>query len=218
MGSRRSGTCRGWWSASLPVSRRKTPELRRRTGTREMRPTLLVVCEGKTEATLLSDLRAFWRIPTVRVEVMGEAGDPRHIVDCARRRQRETGADVGIVVFDRDEHHHWAGAIDRARQLGFGIAVSNPCFELWGILLHEDRTATLHRHDAQRRLRELHPGYDHARSPFLDVAVVVPRLEAAEDRARTLARRGESIGDPFGNPTTRFPEAVAALVRVRDAG
>lgn len=142
------------------------PKLRRTIGTIVPEPSVLALCEGNTEARLLEQLRAHWRIPGLRVRVEGSLGDPRNVVRVARdRRHGDTGHHVEVwVVFDRDEHPHWSSAIDRARALGVGLAISNPCFELWALLLHREQTAHIHRHAAQRALKRLHRGYDHARS------------------------------------------------------
>lgn len=191
----------------------KTKGLRRRGGDRELQPELMVVCEGKTEKDLLEGLRSRWRIASAKIEIMAQVGVPSTVVERAVELKRERGRDQVEVwaVFDRDEHPCFKRAILRAEQCGIKLALSNPCFELWGLLLHGDQTAALDRHAAQRLLRELDKRYDHERSPVLDVAFAVERLDAAAGRAEVIRRRAEQAGDPFGCPVTTFDRLIGRL-------
>jgi hypothetical protein len=143
---------------------------------------------------------------------MGQQGVPETVVEEALKEQRKhTPRPEVWVVFDRDEHGSWLAAIHRAQALGFKLAVSNPCFELWGLLLHRDHTAPIHRHQAQRDLAQLHPGYHHDKSPWFDIDTVLAHLDDAPRRSATLARRAQEAGDPRGNPTTCFSDLVVRL-------
>lgn len=117
------------------------PVLRRSTGTIEAPRPLLVFCEGVTEKALIDDLRAHWRL-SKRLIQTHVAGDPWNVVEQAARMRKSMSKDSAEiwVAFDRDEHPHWADALDRAHSLGLGIAVSNPCIELFGVLLHPRST------------------------------------------------------------------------------
>lgn len=175
-------------------------------------PALVIICEGKTEAMLLDGLRKRWRISKRSVHIEGGHGDPSNVIHVTiDRMQRGDRHIEACSVFDRDDHHHWTSAIDRARALGITLAVSNPCIELWGILLHRDQTAHIHRHDAQRRLKSLHPGYDHARNPYLDLGVVLSALGDAERRCSQLRELALANGDPHGNPSSSFSEVVSRI-------
>ena len=87
---------------------------------------LVAVCEGKTEAALLEGLRKRWKIGRRSMHVEGAHGDPSNVVqvtlDKLQRGDRHIEA---WAVFDRDEHHHWSSAIDRARAVGIRLAISN---------------------------------------------------------------------------------------------
>lgn len=171
------------------------------------------VCEGKTEEALLNALRQRRRIAHARVLIVGEAGDPRAILERAQEERTKAGRNaVIVVVFDRDEHAHWAAALAGAQQRGFIAAVSNPCFELWAIFLHEECRWSLSRKDAQKRLQEIHPGYHHERSPFLDVEVVEPLLAVANARARQSRADAERLNEPHRSPTSSFDLAIEALL------
>lgn len=102
---------------------KRSASLHRRHSQVEQLPTWLVVCEGKTEKSLLTQLRGRWRIPSITVEVIGQVGVPRTIVDHAKDRCDQF--DQVWVVFDRDEHPCWSDAIQKAKDNGFRLAVSN---------------------------------------------------------------------------------------------
>lgn len=198
-------------------TRRRPPPLQRSTASVTTRPAIAVFCEGGTERAVLEAMRVHWRIAELRTSIVG--GDPSHVVELARRTQRSYRPDEleVWVVFDRDEHPHWSSAIDRALQCRIRLAISNPCIELWGLLLHRDQTAHLSRDQAQRELKRLHKGYDHTRSPYLDPAIALQYLDDAERRARRLCERAHADGDPWRNPITTFSELVATLrERARD--
>ncbi len=129
---------------------------------------LVIACEGKTEERLLTALSGHLRIPAKQIEVSGQQGVPRTVVDAAEkmrdeqlaklpRREQATVPLQTWAVFDRDEHESWLEACNAAAGKRIELAISNPCFELWGILMYQDQTAHIHRHEAQRVLSGLHP-------------------------------------------------------------
>lgn len=191
----------------LPPSRRT----RRATGFVDQRPALLIVCEGKTEERLLTGLRARWRIPGAKILLVPQVGVPSTVVREARRRRDIEKPDETWVVFDRDDHPCWHTAIDEAQRTRLCLAISNPCFEQWAILLHADQNADLHRSDVQRRLAGLHRGYHHDKNPYLDVDLAIPLLDAAAQRAAHLNRAAQRLGEPFRAPMTTFSDLVARL-------
>lgn len=129
--------------------------------------------------------------------------------------KRESGAWTIHVIFDRDEHPCFQEALEQARANGFCVGYSNPCIELWAILLHQDQTAWIDRKQAQSRLKRIHPGYCHKSRPILDLATVMNGLEDASRRSKSLQRRAREAGNPFGNPTTEFFRVIEALRRDR---
>ena len=95
-------------------------------------------------------------LPRVRVIVVptpvnsGESA-PGHVVDrlkeafanVSQRKQVQAGDEFWVLL---DTDHHFRDnnvaatleAIRTARQVGFEVAISNPCFELWLLLHHTD--------------------------------------------------------------------------------
>ena len=110
--------------------------------------------------------------------------DPAGLVEYAARLARET-ADIDEVwcIVDVDEFDIQA-AVTLAARRGVQLAVSNPCFELWLLLHHEECTAHLDGYPGvvQRLCRHL-PTYDKAKLDFGDYASGLP---AAVKRAKGL--------------------------------
>ena len=98
-------------------------------------------------------------LPRVKVVVLptpknSGLSSPAHVVDrlknafagVSQKRQVQAG-DEFWVCLDTDHHmndSHLKGtlqALTHARQAGFELAISNPCFELWLLLHHEDVSA-----------------------------------------------------------------------------
>lgn len=194
---------------------RDSRSTRRREGHIHSKPVLLMVCEGKTEATVLDALRQRWRIRTASVLLIGQAGVPRSIVAKAKQVSREKKPDEVWVVFDRDTHLSWDSARDQALALGFKLAISNPCIELWGLLLHQDQFAALDHHTAQSKLARVHAGFHHKSSPYFRLELVLKGRDEAQRRAKALQTRADSNDDPFGCPTTTFSALIARLEALR---
>jgi hypothetical protein len=185
--------------------------LARRAPTRSPLPLLLVVCEG--EVTEPQYLRGFARAQganTVRLHVEAPGGDPRALVeraielrdDAAGRAMREGDENLAYdevwCVFDVDDHARLRAARELAERTRIGLAVSNPCFELWLILHFREQGA----HLTSRRAAELlgkhirdyrkHVRYEELSNGYTD----------AVERAESLDRRHLEAGTDGGNPST----------------
>lgn len=149
----------------------------RRRAFREPRLRLLVVCGGeRTEPDYFRGLKTEVRNPAVHVRVKARGAAPAELVRYARSLA-PIGADefdeVWCVV-DRDEFAIQSAAA-RAADLDVQLAVSNPCFELWLLLHHQDCTAPLGDASAVlRRLKRHVPAYQKAELRFADFKTGVP--------------------------------------------
>ncbi len=126
--------------------------------------------------------------------------------DKRRKRHPEDAYDEVWAVFDRDEHPHFAEACQKARDNEVGLAVSNPCFELWLLLHIRDQTAPLDRYQARTLLAACNASDD----KHVDFALYAPQLDCACDRACELDRRAQE-GATDGNPTTTVYKLVACI-------
>ena len=132
---------------------RRTRRITRRAATRSPAARIVVVTEGGS--TEPAYLRVFGRIygepSAVRLNIIPAAGDPRAVVERAITELRKlrgdklASKDTVWAMFDRDEHPRFDEARIMARDNGISMAISNPCFELWGIFHYRDYDAPLDR-------------------------------------------------------------------------
>jgi hypothetical protein len=200
-----------------------TRPLRRKTGTRRPKKTLVVFCEGeKTEPQYLQVLK---RQPEIRdaaaVELRIETGHggavPRTLVSLAvdarnRAVDEEAEIDEFWCVFDVEwprNHPGLTDAIQEARENHIRLAVTNPCFELWLILHLKDHGAWLENDDARRLRRRL----DGSPDKSLDAAKYMPLIEVAARRAAELETRHQKSGAvfPHDNPSSGMHRLIASI-------
>lgn len=184
-----------------------------RARSRVVRRELLVFTEG--ERTEEGYLVHWWRVHRDQVTVTIDAfhGGPLPIVDRAvaakrseaseERRGRGRSHDEVWCVFDRDEHPNVPQAFEKAAANGIGVALSNPCIELWFVLHFADQTAHLERDEAQSRSKTL-LGCEKTLSPGA-LAELGARYEAARARALRLDEKHEGDGSPrHSNPSSNL--------------
>ncbi|HDN25559.1 MAG TPA: RloB domain-containing protein [Thioploca sp.] len=193
----------------------KTPLLARRKPQREPKLKLIVVCEGeKTEPKYLNDFTKEHNNPLVEIKVIPKGGAPVTLVKKAvqfkkklerQARRSKNSFDQRFQVwgvFDVDEHPNIPQAKDTARSNGVKLGISNPCFELWGLLHIRNYDAPIHRHDLQRLLEQLMPGYDHESSATFNYEFIGDNYDIAKKRAKQGCQRREEEDDSGGNPST----------------
>lgn len=195
---------------------RSGPPSRHASGT-AVRKELLIFVEGlQTEEMYLVDWHRRHR-DRVQVTVDPFRGAPvqlvEHAVDAQRaeahdaKRNRGRPHDQIWCVFDRDEHPNVAQAADLARRNGIGLAISNPCLELWFLLHFQDQTASIHRHDAQSQAKVILRC-----SKVLTPAAteqLAERYEQAKGRAIGLDKKHCGDGSPVGsNPSSGLWKVV----------
>jgi hypothetical protein len=198
----------------------------RRRATRDaVRRELLVFVEGEeTEERYLTDWAQRCRRRTL-VTIDRFHGRPLQLVEeaVARRRagareaRRAQGRPYDEIwcVFDVDDHPNFAQAVDLARRNGVGVAVSNPCIELWFILHFEDQTAFINRTDAQRRAADLLGCGKALTAVALDV--LAAHCDYAIARARGLDGKHAGDGSPPGaNPSSGVYQLIE-VIREGDA-
>lgn len=178
---------------------------------REPKHRILVVCEVKvTEPEYFKALQHEFRNPLVHVDIDKQAGVPLTVVNRAieldsqandeakRNRDDDLKFDDVWCVFDVDEHPHLGEALELAQKSGVKVALSNPCIELWALLHFRKQNEQIHRHEAQRALREFLPRYDKK----LDFDKMKTGYAKAVERAQSLQKSAKATGDPNRNPST----------------
>ncbi|MDX2967809.1 RloB family protein [Kribbella solani] len=173
---------------------RRENRSRRRGPLRTARPRLLVVIGSlRTEQDYLIGLRDSAGTRAVDIQLVRKAKSPTAVVAYAANFVARAPDDFDEVwcVYDVDEFEVEPASREAARHR-FQLAVSDPCFELWLLLHHEDCAAFLNGYrEVERRLRKHLPGYDKTRLDFADHA----------DGVGDAIRRAEKLGDS-GNPST----------------
>ncbi len=80
-----------------------------------------------------------------------------------------------------------------AHDSGFNIALSNPCFEIWLYLHFRDPCFFNDRHDCQRRLADVLPGYTPEKKGKYDVDALLPGVTDAIRRAKGLDQKPDDL-------------------------
>lgn len=177
---------------------RRENSARRKRPYRRPKPRLLVVCGALcTEYQYLSQLRDHLNETAVDFTLARRAKAPDQLVDYAKDRARHLKRDFDELwcVVDTDDFDIGL-AKRRAERESVELAVSNPCFELWLLLHHEDRAAPLRDYqETVYRLKRHVLAYDKSN---LDLAEFIGGVREACDRARRL----EKPGEPNPNPST----------------
>lgn len=204
----------------------RAEKLKRKTGNRAPRRIFTLFCEGaRTEPDYFKALGRTLEHNKVQIKLMPGVGVPYTIAETAAKWVANAGlikrrnmpqdpyvkGDQVWAVFDRDEHPRFEEAVQLCEQNNIRVARSNPCFEIWLILHHEDCHAPLTRQQAQRRLGQLCPEYDRSGTKRVDAAKLIPHIVAAEGRAHAhLAQRAKE-GAAFGPASTTVYLLTQAL-------
>lgn len=193
--------------------------LKRKVATRHPKRTILVFTEGEvTETTYIREIKRLDHVrqsTSIRVEIAGAHTVPYPLVEKAMGRAVDDEIDEVWCLFDVEspvphprlkEATALAATNDKVH-----LAVSNPCFEVWLLLHHQDVTKHLSTDDACREANKL----DGVSGKRLDGAVFVPLRQQAARRARKLADQHlrSDRTPPSNNPSTDvhlFVEAVEA--------
>ena len=185
---------------------------------------IIVVTEGeKTEPQYLEMFKKIHVEPFVKrsvfdLRIVPDVGVPMTVVDRAvqeLRAQRPFSREEDSVwaMFDRDEHPKFEEAKNKARSKGVHLAVSNPCFEIWGIYHYRDWQGPMERHQCQNELEQLCPGYDKKYGKtFIDKDVIKEKCSDAIERAKKSLNSREKEGDPDGNPSTSVYFLIEAIL------
>jgi len=207
-------------------SRNPRTRLRRNRPTREAYDRVLIVTEGKkTEPIYFSELLKRYRLSNANIEVVGEGADPSTVVRRAlqlKRQERRLGDSYDRVycVFDRNGHHNFKAASDKALQNGLRLARSWPCFEYW-LLLHfgyvrkpfvrsGGRSAC---EKCTQELRQHVEAYDKATYGVFDL--LSTRLDAAMARAKRAMM--DAIATQEDNPSTEVHQLIGYLQKLAES-
>lgn len=182
----------------------------RRAPTMARRRTILVYCgASSTEPAYFDGLRIEVRNSSVTIKIRSDGIAPAALVRAAAkfRDGRPDVFDEVWCVVDVDEFDIGA-AMAEARRCRVSLAVSNPCFELWLLLHHDNCNAYCAGYpDVERRLKKHLPAYDKANLDFTQFA---SGIADAVKRAKGLDPTGK---DYQRNPSTNVWQLVEKAAR-----
>jgi RloB-like protein len=202
--------------------RQPPKSLKRRSGFRQPKKTLVVFCEGKrTEPEYLDALK---RLPEVHnvaaVDIRVETGHggavPLTLVKLAiEARNRYQGNEAEIdeywCVFDVEwprNHPNLEVARSLAEANQIQLAISNPCFEIWLAFHFTDYSAWLD-NDSARRLRR---SLDGQADKGLSADTYMPKRSEAVRRARSMEQRHNGVTKfPNDNPSSGMHRLVTSV-------
>ena len=203
--------------------RRKPPALDRRASTRQPTACLVIFCEGKkTEPDYLRRFAEENGNKLVKLVIHPAAGEPGKLVESALEAHRHyeqlalAGDSYELyevwAVFDRDIHDRYEEALAIARRNKLRVAMSNPCFELWGILHFSDHDGEYTHREVQKMLKKHMGSYDNKKEKVFDYVLMKDHYPAAVKRAKTLQRNRNAERNPEGNPSTRIYYLLERIV------
>lgn len=185
-----------------------------------VRREILVFTEGaKTEDGYLLPWRRAYR-GAVLLEIDPFHGVPQSLVERAvatkkaeardERRGRGRAHDEIWCVFDINSHPNVPEAVRLAETHGIGLAISNPCIELWFMLHFQDQTAYLNRHEAQSAALALLGCGKVLTRAAMDL--LYEGYDDARDRAQRLDAKHDGDGSPPGsNPSSSVWSLIEAI-------
>jgi len=188
---------------------------RKNTGTREVKPRILIVCEGtKTEPNYFE---AF-KISTLDVQVEGTGMNTDSLVREAIRFKTEAGMrgdpfDYIWAVFDRDSFlaQNFNNALQLAEKNNIKVAYSNEAFEIWYMLHFNYYNTGMARSQYPKILTE-QLGRQYEKNE-------VGMYEELKEKQPTAIRNGKKLMEVYGtnhnphrdNPCTKVFELVEFL-------
>ncbi len=189
---------------------------------RDAKKRILVVCEGSTEKEYVDGyVMSLRNLLVVAVEAVGNAGVPMTVVEMAKElkssnaeqalveKDSNVSFDSVWVMFDVDEHPRVDDAKIMARDNGIGVAVSNPCIELWLYLHFADSPGMQDRHRILRLLRDKITGYN----KHIQFKEFIDRVDVAKQRARRLEEQANLDQESGRNPTTSIWKLLEDILR-----
>ncbi len=143
---------------------------------------------------------------TVRCLRSSTDSDPIHVLKRMKRYLQSNSLnpdDRAWLVVDKDQWtdeqlaqlHIWASSNEQ-----YGLAVSNPCFELWLLLHFDDGNGLATHRQCRERLKRYLPNYD---KDHLEIAKLPPVISEAINRAR-LKDNPPCLDWPRGTGTTVY--------------
>ena len=144
----------------LKTRSRKESNLERPMPSLAIKPTILIVCEGKN--TEPSYFRQF-RLSSATIKTIGEGYNTTSLVNRTMQIAQGESYDQVWFVFDKDDFNDndFNNAIEIAKANNYAVAYSNQAFEYWLILHFDDHQGGgMHRKDYDDKINTLLKPYN----------------------------------------------------------
>ncbi|THA72723.1 RloB domain-containing protein [Streptomyces sp. A0958] len=184
--------------------------LGRRTEHRAPRLRLLVVCGAEvTEYDYVQGLKGAARNSAVSIKVVTHPKAPSQVVAYTAKLfgESDDAYDAAWCVVDVDEFTDLADALGEAERQGIGIALSNPCFEVWLLLHFTDHHKHMPSYAQLAPLLSRHVPGGYSKTG-LDFRHYASGWTEAVRRARLLAPEGKELEV---NPSTGMWKLALAI-------
>lgn len=176
----------------------------------------MVFTEGKnSEPDYIKGLK---RLPNIvenvalNIEIHPDHGVPLTLVQLAADKIADVEIDECWCLFDVEwpkNHPNLDSALALAKSAGVRLAISNPCFEAWLILHHQQFSRFANTDEAESASRKL----DGRAGKSIDASVYMPLRKQASRRAKALEKRHEKNGTrfPHDNPSSGMHHFLVAI-------
>lgn len=208
-------------SRAFPASK----PLKRRSSTTEVLLTVYIICEGTTEKDYFEKLSAAKKSTIVKTDIVDKGGPILKLVEkCislnetlekAAKRSKDSFANKFTVwgVPDVDEHPKFIEAMNLIKnKKNLNIALSNPCFEIWGIFHYRKHDGPIDRHSAQKLLKTLMEGYCHETNPYFNKKDIVDLYDDAMKNSKKIYNNRIDENDERGNPSSSVHDLAYLIV------
>ncbi|MCK4642512.1 RloB domain-containing protein [bacterium] len=181
--------------------------------TRTIKPTILVVCQGKeTEMNYFKGMKNIERLSNVKIRFksVDPCGMIRHIV---KKKDSEKYDELWCVFdIDNTDRINVNQAITLAKNENIHIVYSNESFELWYILHFEYLNTEISRKRYPGKL-DIYLGKKYEKNDPNMYQILNDRQKIAITNSTNLLKKYERF-DPFGNnPSTTVHRVVVELLK-----
>lgn len=208
------------------MAKRKIPkeaDLKRKAPVRDPLRLIYIICEGETERDYFEKLKEL-KSAILTVDVQSQGGAIYELVSKVLKKEKELKEYAAKTknsfdklysvwaVPDVDEHPRLKEAKKLAYQNNLNFALSNPCFEIWGIYHFEEFEKPVNRFEAQRHLKTLMDNYCHKANPYFDKSVILKDYDKAIINAEKAFHNRIAQHDTHGTPSTAVYELVHLII------
>ncbi|WP_284742301.1 RloB family protein [Amycolatopsis sp. RTGN1] len=167
----------------------------------------MVFTEGKnSEPDYINGLKKLPHIAenvAMNIEIHPDHGVPLTLVRLAADKIVDDEIDECWCIFDVEwpkNHPNLEQALALAKKASVRLAISNPCFEVWLILHHQQFSKFANTDEVESASRKL----DGRPGKSIDAATYMPLRKEASKRAKLLEKRHDDNGTwfPHDNPSS----------------